>query len=107
MDKIIDNKIIDIANKYIAEVRKHYNVVYVILFGSFANGTMHKDSDIDIAVVASDISDTYQDRLKMMRMRWDVDLRIEPHPISIEDFQATATGLVNEIKQHGIQLYAA
>ena len=107
MAEIIDKQIIEIVNKYIAEVKKHYTISYVFLFGSFAKGTTHKDSDIDIAIVVSGINDTYQERLNMMRLRWDVDLRIEPHPISIDDFKTDATGLVYEIKQHGVQLYAA
>jgi len=107
MVKNLDSEIIEIINQYIAEIKKHYRLDYVFLFGSFANGTPHADSDIDIAIISSDIKGVYGERLNFMRFTRKIDLRIEPHPISIEDYKTNATSLVNEIKQHGIQLYTA
>lgn len=45
----------EIVDKYIAVVKENYDVVAIILFGSYAKGTEHKDSDIDIAVITDDI----------------------------------------------------
>jgi len=70
-------------------------------------GTTHEDSDIDVAIITSDVKGEFGERQPFMKLRRNIDLRIEPHPISVEDYQANATGLVNEIKRRGIQLYAA
>jgi uncharacterized protein len=52
--KILDN-IIDIINKFIDNSSKdNINISEVILFGSYAKGTNHEWSDIDIAVVSND-----------------------------------------------------
>lgn len=107
MVKKIDSRIIEIVNRYVEEVQKHYNIKFVFLFGSFAKGTTHADSDIDIAIISSDLTGEYGERLPFMKLRRNIDLRIEPHPICVEDFETDATSLVYEIKQHGIQLYAA
>ena len=48
-------EIADIVDKYIAIVKENYDVVAIILFGSYTKGTEHEDSDIDIAVVIDDI----------------------------------------------------
>ncbi len=44
MDK---NKALKIARKYIDSVNKKFPIESVILFGSYAKGTYHKDSDIN------------------------------------------------------------
>lgn len=50
MDK---NEAIKIAKKYIDSVNQKYQVENAILFGSFARGTNHPDSDIDIAIIST------------------------------------------------------
>ncbi len=72
-----------------AEVLKRNNIrlVAVYLFGSFAKGNPHENSDIDVAVVSDSLSgDSFDDGCELMHLRWDIDLRIEPHPFRPEDF---------------------
>ena len=58
----INKEIAEIVDKYIAVVKENYDVVAIILFGSYAKGTEHKDSDIDIAVITDDIkTDTFDE----------------------------------------------
>ena len=59
----------------------------IILFGSYAKGTENEDSDIDIAVISDDFDDIYDCMAILMGMTWDIDARIEPHPISKEDYE--------------------
>ena len=92
---------------YIKALHKHYKVDYIILFGSFASGNQGEDSDIDVAVVATDVNNSYYDRLQMMELRRNLDIRIEPHPINTADFIADANPFIQEIKNTGIQIYAA
>ena len=48
---------IKIAKSYVDRVSKKYQIENVILFGSFAKGTNHNDSDIDLAIVFKQIDD--------------------------------------------------
>lgn len=101
-----DNKqlIIDIVESYAKAVGKEIKVSKVILYGSYAKGTQHKDSDIDVAVVSSDFTgDTVEDRLKLMKCRWEIDLGIEPMPFRPEDF-ISDDPFVREIIETGIEL---
>jgi predicted nucleotidyltransferase len=40
-----------IAKRYIDSISDKFQIESAILFGSFAKGTNHPDSDIDIAIV--------------------------------------------------------
>jgi len=99
--------ILEAVQKYIEKVSEYYNIDYVILFGSYAKGTNHEDSDIDIAVVSNDFTDTFDDGVKLAKLTMDIDLRIEPHAIKTEDFHIVDTPLVYEIINTGVELYAA
>ena len=106
-ERTIDIGILNSIKKYIEEVQKHYKVDAIILFGSYAKGTNTEDSDIDIAVVSSDIKDWTDDTVKLMGLRWDIDLRIEPHPIHTDEFKPNETPFIDEVIQTGIAIYAA
>jgi len=103
MDKTED--IISIATKY-AELVKASNLPIQIdkayLFGSFARGTPHKDSDIDIAFVVSNWTGGYFDTIvPIWGLREKVDIRIEPHIIDPnEDYSY----FLREVQRTGIEL---
>ena len=81
------NIILDIARKYAAAVQQKFQLTDLYLFGSYAKGTAHEDSDIDIAVVAKDFSgDSIDDTFSLLKLRRKVDLRIEPHPFLPSEF---------------------
>ena len=92
-----------IAEKYIEAVSKKYTVVRALLFGSFVKGTFNEDSDIDVAVVLNNIPDTMDAQIDLMKLRRNVDLRIEPHPFQTNDFELN-NPLVNEIIKYGIDI---
>jgi predicted nucleotidyltransferase len=48
---IIPQPVIETVKHYAEIVRSRFPVKRVILFGSFARGTQHPDSDIDVAIV--------------------------------------------------------
>jgi predicted nucleotidyltransferase len=59
----------------------------VYLFGSFVSGAVHDGSDIDLAIVSSVFTgNDMDDQLRLMRLTWDIDVRIEPHPFRPEEF---------------------
>ncbi len=71
------------------------------LFGSCARGTNDDESDIDLAVFLDRAEiDNFEEDLFLMRLRWDVDLRIEPHSFSRGDFE-TPDPFVREILTTG------
>jgi predicted nucleotidyltransferase len=48
---------INLVKNYANEIKQHgINLKNVMLFGSFANGTQHKWSDIDVALVADEFT---------------------------------------------------
>ncbi len=101
----IKKEIADIIEKYIAIIKENYDVVAIILFGSYAKGTEHEDSDIDIAVITDDIkTDTFDEEVKMTLLRRTIDKRIEPHIITVADYENDETPFVVEVKNTGIKV---
>ena len=103
MDK---NEAIKIAERYVESISTKYQIERAILFGSFAKGNYHADSDIDIAIVFKSIDDIIDLQIQLMQLRTDDDLLIEPHPFKISDFNLS-NPMVAEIKKHGIEIIHA
>ena len=83
--------IYDIIRSYIQRMRENdVDVWRLYLYGSYAKDTYHEDSDIDLAVFLNqDDIDGLEEDLMLMRLRWDIDLRIEPHSFARTDFDET------------------
>jgi predicted nucleotidyltransferase len=105
--RTVDIGILDSIEKYIDEISIYYKIDAVILFGSYAKGTNTEDSDIDIAVISSDIKDKIDDMALLMKLRRNIDLRIEPHPINTEEFKENETPFIDEIINTGIEIKVA
>lgn len=104
MDEKIDNTI----TKYLKLIKKEFpKIESAYLFGSYAKGKSTKDSDIDIAVIFSELdgSNQFEIQVQLMLLASKFDSRIEPHPISKEDFDS-GNPFVVEIKKTGIELAA-
>lgn len=91
----------EIAEKYIESISFKYKIYQAFLFGSYAKGTFHDDSDIDIAVVVENVEDIIDAQIEMMKLRRKIDLRIEPHPIMKSDFDNNDP-LSFEVLKYGI-----
>lgn len=100
MDK---KQAIEIAEKFLATINGKYFVKSAWLFGSYVNGNQKTDSDIDIAIVLNDFDDRFTAQFDLMKLRRNIDLRIEPHPFREKDFSINDP-MVNEILKSGIQL---
>ena len=101
--KSINNKrIMEIVQKYVEKICENYKVYAIILFGSYAKGTEHEDSDIDIAIVI----DKFKDNIivEFMKLRKGIDYRIEPHIIRIKDYKEVSTPFVKEVIDTGIKV---
>lgn len=103
-ERTINKEILNSINEYIKEIKKHYNVTAIILFGSYAKGTENEYSDIDIAVILEDFEDIYDCMANLMGMTWDIDARIEPHPIKKKDFDEESDYFIKEVINTGIKV---
>jgi len=79
----------------------------VYLFGSYAKGTSHKWSDIDICVISPRFTDPWDAMQYLWHKRPPIndayEPPIEPIGFSPKDFYEGGT-LINEIKRHGIKI---
>ena len=101
--KTIDINIMLIVKRYIEEISKHYDIKEVYVFGSYAKGTNHEYSDIDIAIVLDSQIDTIDLMIELMMLTQNIDLRIEPHPIKEQDFEE-GNPFIDEIKNTGLKV---
>lgn len=101
MDKRATLKVV---KKYITFLRDNkFNIQKAYIFGSYAKGSFHEDSDIDLAIIMSNLPDTFDMQVELMKLRRKFDTRIEPHPFDETDFN-TSNPFANEILRTGIQI---
>jgi uncharacterized protein len=104
MDKNIDIAI----SKYLGLIKEKYsNIERAYLFGSYAKGISTDDSDIDLALIFTNLDDSkrFEIQVQLMLLAAEIDSRIEPHPLSDEDFN-DGSPFVDEIKKTGILIAA-
>jgi len=99
MDK---NEAIIKVKQYKLLLKKYFNLDAVYLFGSYARDNFREDSDIDVAVIVSNISgDFFSVNPLLWKLRRQVDDRIEPILI---DSNNDRSGFLEEIKRNGIEI---
>ena len=101
--------------KEIIECLRPLDPEQVVLFGSLANGTAGKDSDIDLYVVTRDdfIPQNYQEKreivrkisraLMALRMKVSLDLMVHTQQMN-RKFYAMNSSFAKEIREKGIRL---
>ena len=95
---------IKVVKKFITFLKENkFNVKKAYIFGSYARGNFNEDSDIDLAVVISNLPNTFDMQVQLMKLRRKFDTRIEPHPFDETDFN-TSNPFANEILRTGIQI---
>jgi predicted nucleotidyltransferase len=100
MDK---REAITAAQNYVNHVGRKYELAQAFVFGSYAKGNYHADSDIDVAVVLKNVSNLFDAQVDLLHLRKDEDLQIEPHPFRDTDFN-TDNPMVQEILQAGLEI---
>ncbi|NOZ47563.1 MAG: nucleotidyltransferase domain-containing protein [Chlorobi bacterium] len=104
MDKTIDITI----TKYLDLIKEKYtDIESAYLFGSYAKGKSTEDSDIDLALIFKNLDDSnrFDMQVQLMLLASQIDSRIEPHPISHDDFHSSNPFVV-EIKNTGVEISA-
>ena len=94
--------IMQILRKHKPELEKKYPISGLGVFGSYARGEATAESDIDIAVIIKNVNDYFETRVELMKLRRNVNLYIEPHPIDEKDFKSHP--LFNEITKAGLKI---
>ncbi len=104
---MVDAKNLDIyplIMKYIFKIQEKFKVEKAFLFGSYAYGSATSDSDIDIAIISSDLSgNRFTDNVELGSLTWGIDTRISPVGFTPEDFYNDGI-LSEEIKLNGIEI---
>lgn len=102
----MDKRIVKSVNRFISLIRKnHKGIEKAILFGSYAKNIEKKESDIDIALIFENLNDDekFDLQVQLLLLASQIDSRIEPHPISREDFDSNNPFVV-EIQKSGIEI---
>jgi len=100
---MVKKAIIGTALLYVKQLPAELDVKKAFLFGSCALGQESEDSDIDIAVVLGNMTDFFETQMQLMRLRRNIDLRIEPHPIGESEFNNT-NPFAWEVQSTGIEI---
>lgn len=95
---------IKLSRKYLIKVRKNkIEFSEAWLFGSFANGNNHENSDIDIAIVLPKNNKTFEMEVMLMTLRTGVETMIEPHAFNKNDFEINSP-IVYQILHNGFKI---
>jgi len=100
---MVTESAIEIAMSFLKQLPEDMSVKKAYLFGSHAKGNNSDISDIDVAIVVGCNRDIFDLQMQMLRLRRNVDLRIEPHPIKEADF-SSLNPFADEIIRSGIEL---
>ena len=98
-----------IVRHFVNILSKEIRIQKVILFGSYARGYPHRDSDIDIAVVSPDLGkgDEMEEMAHLLKMAHEVDLDLEPHPFNPRELRhPEKSSFAYEILKTGKLIYS-
>ena len=97
---------LEIGRKFLLLLlRNNYPVKQMYLYGSYARGNHHKDSDIDLAIIMNELPDPFQTQVNLLKLTWKFDTRVEPHPFDQKDF-SSENPVIKEILRTGIEISA-
>jgi len=94
----------DLKAKIIALATEHSDIEVLWLYGSFAKGTSHAGSDIDLAVVFKDWQDDIiERRLKseLLAIEWQKELGLKEAELSVLDMQIATIPLAMSVLSTG------
>lgn len=86
---MVDQSVIDSVRRYLSALREAgIHVQKGVIFGSFARGEAHKDSDIDLMVIAPEFDEShdYELRSRLWQCTVRADTRIEPIACGVREW---------------------
>lgn len=106
MDK---KQVVENIKAAIPFIKENIILDYLVLFGSYARGTNHKDSDIDLAIVSSNLpKGILNDNTRNVLIKLhDIDLQFEPHFYRTEKWEnPEKDSFIDYIKKYGEVIYS-
>lgn len=94
------------AQVFIDSVRNSGVVVsHASVFGSWAKGTADGESDIDVCIVSPNFGKDYiAEMVSLRKISLSIDSRIEPIPLTPEDFTDPYGTLASQIRKYSLPL---
>ena len=93
-----------LSRDYLLKVKKNkIEFSEAWLFGSFARGSNHENSDIDIAIVLSKNDKSFDTEVKLMTLRTGEETLIEPQAFNKDEFKLSIP-IVHQIINNGLKL---
>jgi len=99
---------LEIAAKVRAGLERIYGARLrgVYLYGSAARGSLHEDSDVDIAVVLDEVADSFTEHMRISDLRAELSLEYDTLVsflfASVDDFARGRFAVHRAIKEEGI-----
>lgn len=93
------------------ELKKLYgdNMVQLILFGSYARGDIHDESDIDLLLVLKNMESPYQENVFMNELKYELSLKHEKYfsviATTMEKFSHEKNPLYDNVNHDGILIW--
>ncbi|MFH1829963.1 MAG: nucleotidyltransferase domain-containing protein [Pseudomonadota bacterium] len=98
----------EIVDRFASLLAKEIHLQEIILFGSYASGRAHKDSDIDLAVVSPDFGqrNEMEEMTYLLKRAHEIDLDIEAHPFNPRELKSPhKSSFAYEILRNGKVMY--
>ena len=93
-----------IINEYLRLLKtKGIKVEEAYVFGSYIRGNFHENSDIDLALVISNLQDRLSVQTELLKLGRDFNYIIEPHPFDKKEFNHFHP-LTHEILTMGVRV---
>ena len=101
----VPEEVMNMVNDYVKRLNKEIQVKKAVLFGSYAKGSFHKDSDVDLAIFSDNFNKMRRvDGINYLLLRaMDYDLDLEPLPFTYNDY-IEREGFVKEVLRDGIEI---
>lgn len=97
------SKVYKKLDEFIEAIIPEYNPEKIVLYGSYAKGTNHLESDIDVAIIVNKVEGSFLDKeAKLYKIRRGFDVNIEP--ILLES-NKDRSGFLEHILSYGEILY--
>lgn len=100
------DEVLKVIKKFRESIKGMIHADRIFLFGSYATGHARDYSDIDVAVVSSDITgeNYFELKNKIFKKAMELDSHLEPVCFSNEEFDNDWLPIVPEIKHNGIEI---
>jgi len=101
----VPQKVMDVAHAFVNSIGKEIPIQKAILFGSFAKGNSHPDSDVDLAI----FSDYFEGKTRvesiafLLNKAMSYDMDLEPVAFTNKEYEERL-GIVAEIIDTGVEI---